>query len=829
MRLGWLVVCAATACVRTETTVCGDEVCPAGTSCVAVEGALEMETRCVRPTQLDACAEIQDGDACTLDGAVMATCLGGACFPDACGDGLRGASEACDDMNVTSGDACSSDCQSTEICGNGIVDPLVLVEGAAVVNERCDDGNFLAHDGCSLCEIEAPTWTIVPHRPPAIRAYHAMVTDTRRDEVILWGGADERHEVPTDLVSWNGDSWRGRATDILPPGRVSGSLAYDERRDRVVMFAGSDPSFSVYQHDLWEWDGWRWNERVTTSGPSPRVEHAMVFDSVRDVMVLVGGLAVVGQTLEYVDETWLWDGTTWRLHQSASPAETIPKFSRMALAFDPKRGETVMFGGSGNTPIATDQTWLFDGTRWRRATPSLSPPGRISSQMAWDPVSERVILFGGLGSAILADTWAWDGSTWAPIPGTGPSRRMAAAMATDYKRGGVVLYGGIDTALPSQRDTWWFDGTRWHDRTHTFDPDFVLPTAETDTARDVIVLFGGMTGTTFLDRTLEYVDGAWFERTVTPRPGPRVNPQLFYMSKLGKVVLWHGTRTNQGLVNDGTWSWDGALWQRVAQAADTPAHDEVASAYDEERGEIVMFGGARTSVSLAETWVFDGTTWTQRTPATSPPARRRAVLGYDPVRKRVVMTGGNIPNQTLADLWTWDGTTWTEHSQGLRPPARAGAKLLWNASRQRFVLTGGVDSAGFVANDVWELDGTTWHRVAAQAPPRFSATFATTPTGIVRISGTMPDFTTKPEMWQLRWESGAADEVCTSATDVDGDTFAGCADADCDHRCTGCGDQTCSTLENCRLCPADCGACAERCGDGTCSQGETASSCPGDC
>ena len=140
------------ACVGTDTTICGDAVCPAGTSCAMVTtetGA--TQTRCVQPGQITACVDLDDRVACSLAGVASATCIGGACFPDACGDGLRGAIEACDDANVTSGDGCASDCRSAEVCGNGIVDPVVLVEGTPAANELCDDGNFLAHDGCGLC------------------------------------------------------------------------------------------------------------------------------------------------------------------------------------------------------------------------------------------------------------------------------------------------------------------------------------------------------------------------------------------------------------------------------------------------------------------------------------------------------------------------------------------------------------------------------------------------------------------------------------------------------------------------------------------------------
>src|SRR5262245_45235780 len=125
MRLGIVAVLATSACVQTDTTACGEEVCPAGTTCIAVTTtANTMRTHCAQPPKLAAGDGHADGDACELADVAAATCNGGACFADLCGDGLRGAIEACDDANIASGDGCSSDCRSAEVCGNGIVDPL---------------------------------------------------------------------------------------------------------------------------------------------------------------------------------------------------------------------------------------------------------------------------------------------------------------------------------------------------------------------------------------------------------------------------------------------------------------------------------------------------------------------------------------------------------------------------------------------------------------------------------------------------------------------------------------------------------------------------------
>src|SRR5689334_12714007 len=64
-----------------------------------------------------------------------------AATPSACGDGIVGPGEVCDDGNTDGGDGCAPLCDSNERCGNGILD---LLQG-----EQCDDGNLVDGDGCS--------------------------------------------------------------------------------------------------------------------------------------------------------------------------------------------------------------------------------------------------------------------------------------------------------------------------------------------------------------------------------------------------------------------------------------------------------------------------------------------------------------------------------------------------------------------------------------------------------------------------------------------------------------------------------------------------------
>jgi hypothetical protein len=59
---------------------------------------------------------------------------------------------------------------------------------------------------------------------------------------------------------------------------------------------------------------------------------------------------------------------------------------------------------------------------------------------------------------MAADTWIFDGSTWALSGATGPSGRLGLAMATQGNQ--VLMFGGESTGQ-GMGDSWSFNGTSW--------------------------------------------------------------------------------------------------------------------------------------------------------------------------------------------------------------------------------------------------------------------------------------------------------------------------------------------------------------------------------
>lgn len=289
-----------------------------------------------------------------------------------------------------------------------------------------------------------------PSFAPAARAQHAMAYDSVRERTVLFGGDLSGSGATNQTLEWDGDDWTLRVPAAWPAARVHTALAFDSVRGRCVLFGGA--AGATRFGDTWEWDGTTWSLRTPATAPSPRAGHALAYDRARARIVLFGGNTGVANA-----ETWTWDGTTWT---QAAPTAFPSARVHHAMAWDDARGVVVLFGGSsspGGQPDLRD-VWEWDGTNWVDRTPSpvpaTWPAARGYHALAFDPGRRRTYLFGGYTAASgrTRETREWDGTNWATISvPPSLSTRMDHAMAFDA-RGRIVLFGG-DDGVPNG-ETW---------------------------------------------------------------------------------------------------------------------------------------------------------------------------------------------------------------------------------------------------------------------------------------------------------------------------------------------------------------------------------------
>ena len=118
-----------------------------------------------------------------------------------------------------------------------------------------------------------------------------------------------------------------------------------------------------------------------------------------------------------LDDTWEWDGTTWRLIEIPGPGAR----DHVSMTYDASRGQVVLHGGGRPESGLVGDTWTYDGVRWTRL--ANSGPPRARHRLMYSTNQSATILYGGWGDdgkrhsdvLVLRDT------TWRPV--TPPGRR----------------------------------------------------------------------------------------------------------------------------------------------------------------------------------------------------------------------------------------------------------------------------------------------------------------------------------------------------------------------------------------------------------------------
>lgn len=258
-------------------------------------------------------------------------------------------------------------------------------------------------------------------------------------------------------------AWVEESPNTSPVGRDGPYLAFDAAHDVVVLHGGVNNA-GVYMTDTWTWDGSNWTQHLPANSPPPRIIGTMVYDSVRNEMVLFGGCVASGCQFGHLQDTWTWDGSNWTEEQ---PLHRPPARRGAAMAFDEARGVVVLYGGTNGPYANFADTWIWDGSDWIEQHPLTSPGTRYLGAMAYHRPSASVVLFGGESGTpptaeMVTDTWSWDGSDWRlNSQSNHPTGRYLPGLASDPVSGDLVLFGGMSRCCDRLGDTWTWDGTDW--------------------------------------------------------------------------------------------------------------------------------------------------------------------------------------------------------------------------------------------------------------------------------------------------------------------------------------------------------------------------------
>ncbi len=145
-------------------------------------------------------------------------------------------------------------------------------------------------------EWDGENWTQVDDMGPSARQDSAVAYDRNRDRLVLFGGLTA-NGPSGETWEWDGQYWT-QLSETGPQARILHAMAFDSSKNVVTLYGGQlqqgDPAQEAsYLNDTWEWDGQDWIQQENT-GPN-RCRHAMAYDDHRQRLVLFGGNDALNQ------------------------------------------------------------------------------------------------------------------------------------------------------------------------------------------------------------------------------------------------------------------------------------------------------------------------------------------------------------------------------------------------------------------------------------------------------------------------------------------------------------------------------------------------------
>ncbi len=288
--------------------------------------------------------------------------------------------------------------------------------------------------------------TVHPSVVPPGRVFEAGAATPNGDGVVVYGGSTAGNSSTAFADTWTFDTTHGWVAQCgtahqgaCPPGtRVSEGMA--TLANGVVLFGGfANGIGNGPLGDTWRWANNTWTQVCTdaTCGPGARGLSAMAGNG--STAVLFGGLTTSG----LADDTWVFNGTSWTQTCGAPLSTACGPSPRVGAAMGWDGNHFVMFGGQtdlgGSSTPPVDDTWVFNGTTWTKSCgtsnggSACGPPARALSTLSYAPdtnpsLKAAVLLGGGdlfsnqTTSTLYRDAWIWNGAHWSQltIPWGGP-------------------------------------------------------------------------------------------------------------------------------------------------------------------------------------------------------------------------------------------------------------------------------------------------------------------------------------------------------------------------------------------------------------------------
>ncbi len=559
----------------------------------------------------------------------------------------------------------------------------------------------------------APGWVHFPAGgvPPPPLHDAAGTYDSARDRVLVWDSNDASghrgvYALALATMTWSELAVSGPA----PPRRAGESLIYDPVRDRLVLFGGAagDVSFQ---------DAWAltlggtpaWAPLAATGGPpDPRSAHVAIYDPVRDRMIVFGGYAELGGSNLFYSLSDAWElslvgDPAW---SALEPIGQTPLATAQAAAvYDPVRGRMVVFGGQ-----------------------------------SWNGVSGGITRT--LSALSLAATPAWQLLAASAPPGQ-PPLTAGNSVIYDPTEDRMLSFGGIDAADPGAgpvTDVWALalsPTPAWSRLVPTREvpPGRVDRSVVLDPARLRLVLFGGgepgagyccdAVAIPIWTRSLPADQWQTLDAGLTD-PARRYDHTAINDPVRDRMILYGGAGgppDPHGEVRVLSFAHPVGWLTFVPGGPQPPGREGHSAIYDPVRDRMIVFGGLSpgSPVALDDLWALNPADlrWVQLLPAGPPPSARHGHLAiYDPTGDRMIVFGGAaVGAPDSLNAWALDlgaRPAWTP-LPAVPTSARTLRRALgiYDPYRRRLVVIAGLSDQAS-GNEIWALnlaDDPAWTRL----------------------------------------------------------------------------------------------------------------------
>ncbi len=263
--------------------------------------------------------------------------------------------------------------------------------------------------------------TASPNALDGKRSGHSMVWDARDNLLLTFGGIDNQGAVLNDLWAYSPSSGRwaqmsasqtvsnANLCGTVPAPRMNAAMVWDSVDQKVLLYGGVDTN-NTYFGDLWSFDpGTKaWTVlQCTGNSPGARASNA-VWDGQR--MLLLGGATTNGLLQDFWAYTPSGGSGNW---QQLADFPLGPR-SYQTMVWDSHDNRLYTFGGLDVNGLQQSDFWTYSTTdSWVKLTPSSSnnPLGRQEAIGVWDSKNNVFLMMGGweTGQGIpFWGVWAYD-------------------------------------------------------------------------------------------------------------------------------------------------------------------------------------------------------------------------------------------------------------------------------------------------------------------------------------------------------------------------------------------------------------------------------------